>query len=185
MAKCTSKTVKGTRCKRSALPGTKPARCVSHVGGKVGRKPKLDERLTEQLVQLLKSGNYVETAIAAVGLSKSTFYEWLERGDHERVAQADEPYRVFREKVEHARAEGEATNVLRIARAAAEDWKAAAWMLERQFPDRWGRPAQRNGRAQPVAPEAITQPADDGEEGGGATVTPLDALRRRAAGRKG
>jgi hypothetical protein len=33
---------------------------------------------------------------------------------------------------------GEAALVLGVARAAATNWGAAAWLLERRWPERWG-----------------------------------------------
>ena len=32
-----------------------------------------------------------------------------------------------------------------IRTAAAKDWKAAAWILERRFPERWARPERIEG----------------------------------------
>jgi hypothetical protein len=81
-------------------------------------------------------------------------------------------FREFRERVGQARAEGEARNVAIIANA---DWKAAAWMLERQHADRWGRPGVRPAGA-PV--DADAEPAG----AGAGNVTPLDAIRRRPRG---
>lgn len=164
------------------MPGTTPARCGIHLG-RVRRRSILTDDLTNELAELLECGNYVETALAAVGLGKATFYEWLDRGDPQATKPADAPYRAFRARIERARAKGEAHNVEAIAEAAGEDWRAAAWMLERQFPDRWGRPSQRpSPGGQPVAPAAVTTAAPEGEEGeGAATVTALDAIRRRAS----
>jgi transposase len=110
----------------------------------VGRKPGLSDEIADRLVQLLQAGNYVETACAAVGIGRSTFYEWLERGDPAGSAAADAPYRTFRERAEQARGEGEARNVALVARAATSDWRAAAWMLERQHPERWSKPKLRD-----------------------------------------
>jgi hypothetical protein len=43
----------------------------------------------------------------------------------------------------------------RIAAAAAGNWRASAFLLERQHPERWGPTARR------VVREAATVPADD------------------------
>jgi hypothetical protein len=185
MTACSATTAKGRACKRAALPGTEPPLCVSHVGGKVGRKAALTDEVADRIVQLLRAGNYVETAVAAAGVGRATFYEWLGRGDPDGTVGADEPFRAFRERVDHARAEGEARNVALIANAAATSWHAAAWMLERQYPDRWGKPGtQRTGGG--AAPQAGDgRPHDQSEDAGeGGTVTPLDALRRRAAAKR-
>ena len=47
-------------------------------------------------------------------------------------------YRKFLTSVEKAQAESESRDVALIAKAASEDWKAAAWRLERKQPRRYG-----------------------------------------------
>lgn len=55
----------------------------------------------------------------------------------------------------------EALMVARIVAAAADDWKAAAWLLERRHPTRWTKPDAKHR-----TPARDAQPATD----------PLDAL---------
>ena len=59
----------------------------------------------------------------------------------------------FREAVMRARAEAEAQRVAQIARAAPVDWKAAAWALEQESPERWARVTLSEGDAARVARE--------------------------------
>lgn len=67
----------------------------------------------------------------------------------------------LRERVERARAEGEAHNVAIIAREArGGNWQAAAWMLERQWPERWARPSQREAYIDRLA-DVPVRPDDD------------------------
>lgn len=138
---CTGKTKTGKRCKRLALDGAK--HCAVHLGAPVGRSAKLTEDVAKTIIAILELGGYVEVAAAAAGISKSTFYDWLERGAAEGTKKVDEPYRRFRERIEQARAKGETEAIALIQRHAMKDWKAAAWMLERQFPDRWAGPRGR------------------------------------------
>lgn len=93
----------------------------------------------ERLVALLKAGNYIEIAVRAIGVEIETFDELL-REDEE-----------LRERVARARAEAEARSVASIANAARENWQAAAWLLERQYPERYARPALRQEeKPQPI-----------------------------------
>jgi hypothetical protein len=50
-----------------------------------------------------------------------------------------------------ARATEETRLVAYVASAASKNWRAAAWILERRYPDRWGR-GQRE--EPPVVPSA-------------------------------
>lgn len=136
---CNATRVNGMPCAARAVIGED--KCVHHRGAKPGTQPKLTAEVTERLVQLIKAGNYVAVAVRACGISRALFYQWLDRGASD--APADVEYHELRERVEHARAEAEARNVAAIASAARENWQAAAWLLERQHPERWGRVSVR------------------------------------------
>lgn len=114
-----------------------------------GRPSKLTPKIQEEILRVIKSGNYIETACAYVGINKSTFYEWLKRGAREKdrveknprakVRKSEKPYVDFSNAVEKALAQAEIRDVAIIGKAAEENWQAAAWRLERKFPERWGR----------------------------------------------
>jgi transposase len=138
--RCQTPTASGEPCKNSALPGS--TACSIHSRGTfthVGRPSKLTAELTDEFVRMLRAGNYIGVACHAVRINRTTFSAWIRRGASGRPE--DEAFREFRERVEQARAEGEVRNVAQIARAASESWQAAAWLLERQYPERWGRPS--------------------------------------------
>lgn len=115
----------------------------------MARPTKLTPELQEDVLKVIRSGNYIETACAYVGINKSTFYDWLKRGAREkdrlaknpraRVRKDEQPFVDFSNAVEKALAHAEIRDVAIIGKAAEENWQAAAWRLERKFPDRWGR----------------------------------------------
>lgn len=106
----------------------------------MARPSKLSPELREQIAQLIRAGNTVETAAAAAGLSERSFYSWMERGE----AESSGDYVDFRDAVEQARAESEAVLVARIAKAASSgSWQAASWLLERRFAERWAKVTER------------------------------------------
>jgi transposase len=115
----------------------------------VGRPTKLTPEIQNRIVVLIRAGNYVETAAASAGIHKSTLYDWLKRGAREkqritqnpraRISKKEAPFVDFSDAVEKAQAEAESRDVMLIAKAAEEQWQAAAWRLERKFPARWGR----------------------------------------------
>ena len=98
----------------------------------VARPTKLTEERADDLAVLLAAGVPVEVAARSVNVSRRTLDRWLRQD-------------VFRERVRQARDAGpegseaasEARLVVLLLRAAAHDWRASAWYLERRFPDRW------------------------------------------------
>jgi len=114
-----------------------------------GRPTKLTSEVHARIVQAIQAGNYMETAAAYAGISKTTFFEWLRRGARERERLAKDqrarpskreaPYAEFAVAVEQALAAAEVRDVALIAKAAEKEWTAAAWRLERKFPAKWGR----------------------------------------------
>jgi hypothetical protein len=101
----------------------------------MGRPSDITPELIEEICKYLKAGNYIETACAMVDIAKPTLYEWLKKGNREEQG----IYRDFLNAVKRAQATAEVRDVTIIAKASENQWQAAAWRLERKFPDRWGR----------------------------------------------
>lgn len=116
---------------------------------KGGRPTKLTKEVQAKICNAIRAGNYMETASAYAGISKSTLYEWLRRGEREkqrvaennraRIRKSEQIYVEFSDSVEKALAESEVRDVALIAKASETQWQAAAWRLERRFPERWGK----------------------------------------------
>lgn len=105
-----------------------------------GRPTKLTDEVQRAICRGIRMGNYIETAALLAGVSKQTFYTWVKKGHAEREAGRNGKYARFLDAVEKAQAEAEALDLAIITKAAREgQWQAAAWRLERKFPDRWGR----------------------------------------------
>jgi hypothetical protein len=114
----------------------------------MGRKLQLNNEVIEQICQFLPRVLYIETAAALAGVSHRSLQDWLKRGKEARqkarrtgepVSRADEIYATLSEKFRHAVAVGELRALNCIIDAGEYDWRAAAWMLEKRFPSRWGR----------------------------------------------
>jgi len=97
----------------------------------MGRPTKLTLEVQVTIVQAIHGRSPRETAARYAGIDRSTFYRWLERGDPDGEAEADAPFRDFRDAVERALVETEVKAVAQIAKAAESRWQAAAWYLER------------------------------------------------------
>lgn len=118
----------------------------------MARPTKLTQELQDKIVDVIRAGNYIETAASFAGLSKNTLYDWMKRGAREReridntgkkMLKKEQPFVEFSDAIEKALAEAEMRDVLRIGEASKSDWKAAAWRLERKFPQRWGKKFQQ------------------------------------------
>ena len=97
-------------------------------------KTKLAPELQEKILLHLRLGAYVETAAACAGIHKDTFYEWMKKG-----ARGQQPYVAFAEAVTRAVAESESRDLATVLKASVKYWQAAAWRLERRFPEKYGR----------------------------------------------
>lgn len=114
-----------------------------------GRPTKINEERAGKIIRAIRAGNYIETAAALAGINKSTLYAWLKRGAAEmdrlqndpkaKPKKSELPFLDFSNAVDIALAEAENRDVEAINAAVMDDWRAAAWRLERKFPDRWGR----------------------------------------------
>lgn len=100
-----------------------------------GRPTKLNATITAAVVQAISTGNTRDTAAAYAGIRRTTLYEWLARGR----AATEGVYRDFADAVEKAEADAVVISVALIRSAAQKNWQAAAWWLERRYPDEWGR----------------------------------------------
>lgn len=79
----------------------------------------------ERVIQTLETGASLRAASAAAGIGEGTLRRW--RADDEELAA----------RIERARDVGEVALVGLIRTAAADDWRAAAWLLSHRWPDRW------------------------------------------------
>ena len=100
-----------------------------------GRPPSLTDDVREQIVKLVEAGNYIETAVLCVGVSRSSYKNWMRWGAKQETG----IYRQFFNAVRKAEALAEARAIVRVRQAGQKWWQAEAWYLERKYPDRWGR----------------------------------------------
>lgn len=100
-----------------------------------GRPSKLTEEIAQKIVNCIRAGAYIETAVAFAGVSRPVFYVWMKRGREQPVGK----YQRFVSAVEEALAAAMMRDLLVIDKAAeAGDWRASAWRLERRHPKEWG-----------------------------------------------
>ena len=123
----------------------------------MARKSKLTSARQARIVEAIKEGQWLDTAARIGGISPSTFFAWMQKGEQASSG----AFRAFFETVEEAKCHAEALAVGLIEQAArglpyktirtvtgedgsvtttegvTQDWRAAAWLLERRYPDRY------------------------------------------------
>jgi hypothetical protein len=102
-----------------------------------GRPLKLTAARRQRIVAAARLGAHREQAALAASISRATLQAWLAKGETEG---APDRFRDFARAVREAEAEAELEALRSIERAAVDgDWRAKCWLLERRWPDRWGR----------------------------------------------
>jgi len=93
----------------------------------MGRKPKYSPHMQAALCRWLKKGCNYKDACAMEGISYETFRTWQTEKS------------VFSVAIKKAEAECKVARIQTILKASDKSWQAAAWWLERQYGDEYGR----------------------------------------------
>lgn len=111
---------------RKKTPDTAPS--------SLGRPTKLTPDVQTRLEAALKAGATQELAAMRAGIGVSTFYAWKKKAE-----EGDADFKDFLDVIDSAAAEGAMKALEKITAAMDDDWKAAAWILERRYPEMYGR----------------------------------------------
>ena len=113
-----------------------------------GRSPLLTPALITIVVLSIEEGLSYKDAANIASVNERTFYYWLARGrklDTNNVEQMSEYEQLclqFFHGVQKAVPQQKQNLIQKIMKAADRNWQAAAWMLERKYPDEFGRRAR-------------------------------------------
>jgi transposase len=91
------------------------------------RKRKRTKAIERKLLDAISKGHSRRDMAKLAGINFTTFYDWL-HGDP-----------LFAREVEKAEAQYAGRLLRVIDKASGLQWQAAAWILERRFPEQWGR----------------------------------------------
>uniref|UniRef100_A0A6M3L1V5 Putative DNA binding, helix-turn-helix domain containing protein n=1 Tax=viral metagenome TaxID=1070528 RepID=A0A6M3L1V5_9ZZZZ len=96
-----------------------------------------DSKFTPEIAKViyknLKNGATFETAAQAVGITRQTLYNWMERGEK------NEPeFLHFLQTIKEMRAEVELELIEIVKDATKKDYQAAKWMLAHINNEAWG-----------------------------------------------
>jgi hypothetical protein len=103
-----------------------------------GRKSLLNAALTKRICKLLAQGSAIKSACIICGIGERTYHDWNERGQ-----KGEQPFARFFSAATRARETHKANLIKVVLAASAKDARHAEWLLERQFPDEFGRPEPR------------------------------------------
>lgn len=131
------------------------------------RRPKLTYKMVDQAVALKGRGLTNADICRALGVSETAWYNWLREPDTKvKVALV--------EGLKKSESDYKAALLKRIADASEkpQHWTAAAWLLERKYPEEYGRPETRADKGEDDAVPRIelgveVRVAGSGEPGGG------------------
>lgn len=112
-----------------------------------GRPTKLTPKLIAALEREIRIGLPYKTACALCGLSFETFNEWRKGNFPEQAS--EKICREFSDRIKIAEAEAQKVMLLAVRHASVSarpgQWQAAAWFLERRYPDEYGKRTEISG----------------------------------------
>ena len=105
----------------------------------MARPTKLTPEIATGIVTLLENAVHPAVAAGAFGVSQSTFYEWIARGEATDPRRLSDPvYIDFAERVRAAEYQAESA-LVGLAIAKIKTTADAVLLLERRFRERWQR----------------------------------------------
>lgn len=115
-----------------------------------GRDTLLSEDLITEMAAIVAEGNTFKTAFTFTGIDEPTFHRWKAEGkalaasgmSPRELNPNQKLYLKFYEAITRARATAARKHNASIAKFSANDWRASAWWLERNFPDQYGPKAR-------------------------------------------
>lgn len=139
-----------------------------------GRPTKLTPETITKLTQAIQQGATYALACKYAGISHQTFAEWqrkahdeLERRTKPRVKEGTpewiegQEFVTFLEAIQKAEGNAALSWLIKIEQAATDGhWQAAAWKLERRYPQEYGRTVVSHDTP-PLTPEQLASMTDD------------------------
>ena len=103
-----------------------------------GRKTLLTPTLQARVCKLLRDGSNIKTACNICGVGETTYHEWKNRGRG-----GEEPYASFFSETSRARDAFKVNLLSIVVKAADKEARHAEWLLERYWPNEFGRSEPR------------------------------------------
>ena len=139
------------------------------------RPTRLTKLLIEQLATYIENGNFAQDACKLADVSEAGYYKWLAtgrailEGEIEKT-RANALTVELVEAIKNADAKFKAYHLSNINRASRTTWQASAWMLERRFPEEYGRRAENSVKVESEGAVTIYIP-DNSRDDSGDSIT--------------
>ena len=88
-----------------------------------------DSKVRAKAIALAKKGLKLKDVAYGIGVTPNTLGNWLRRGEVEK----ERGYLEFATKLRAAQSKGAEKNLDVIQKASKQEWRAAAWILERSY----------------------------------------------------
>ncbi len=143
----------------------------------------LTPAVKKTICKAIKAGAKLEIAARAAGIGARTLDEWLKHGRDELQVDPDAsgPCAAFVSEVMIASAKNEQELIGIIRKEAPKTWQAAAWLLERKFPQRYARVDRLRVSGDEVNEKPVA--AQSREEGTRKLIEKIAAIAEKAADR--
>lgn len=105
----------------------------------MARRAKLTQEMVDQAIQLKADGLSNGDIICALGIHESTFYRWISEPKNRLQRELSEGLKKEEAEFKHTLL----TTIRAAALARNQYWTAAAWLLERKYPDEYGKADRR------------------------------------------
>jgi transposase len=102
-----------------------------------GRPSKLNDELCQAICKNISQGNTLTYSVQKEGLSYQSFLNWMKKGEESKT-QSGKFFEFF-EAIKKAQEEGKNSLVTGIREHGKKNWQAMAWLLERMYPNEFGR----------------------------------------------
>ena len=117
----------------------------------------ITQDLIKEVCNYIAAGFSYSAAAKLAGIAESTFFRWRAMGQLEG---AEDIYKIFYIEVEEASAfsEAEALQLVRSSAIKERNWRAAAWFLERRFPEKYQKRGSTLDSDKPNNPDGEALP---------------------------
>lgn len=122
-------------------------------------KPKLNQKMLETIVELKSHGLSDKDIYAAVGISHTTYYRWINKPSTKLQRALSEELK----KAESAYKRQLLDTIKEAAVSRPQYWTAAAWILERKYPEEFGqnRASTNDTEAPQIVLGVTVKPAEE------------------------